>query len=335
MHCVYYHVSGNDGYHMKKFILILLIVSIAKLVNSQDGKLPIIDVHMHGGYKSGKFVLTEDGTPLPRPCRPVPCERIPAQLLKAEQLIPRTLEEMRKYNIVLGIVTDRPPYPKDDRWIFDQWQKADPDRFIFGYHILHPLDISLNHLRALLENNDIQVIGELGFQYREIAIDDPILEPIFELADEFDVPVNIHLGSNGGGATFPMHLGNPLDLSKVMRRHPNLRVCVENASFPFLQEIVALTRRYPNVYVDLSTLLWAGPRSIIHHYLSELMNYGLGKKIMFGSDQMMWPEVIEIAIETIETAEFLTEEEKRNIFYNNAARFLRLSDEQIAKHHEQ
>ena len=322
---------------MKKFILILLIVSIAKLANSQDGKLPIIDVHMHGGYKAGKFVLTEDGNPLPRPCRPVPCERIPAQLSKAEQVIPRTLDEMRKFNIVLGIVTDAPPYPKDDRWIFDQWQKADPDRFIFGYYIRHPLDISLNHLRALLENNDIQVIGELGFQYSEIAIDDPILEPIFELADEFDAPVHVHLGSNGrqieGG--FPMYLGNPLRLEPVMRKHPNLRVIIENASFPFLQEIVALTSRYPNVYVDLSTKLWASPRSIIHHYLEELMNYGLGKKIMFGTDQMMWPEVIEIAIETIETADFLTEDEKRDIFYNNAARFLRLSEEQIAQHHEQ
>ena len=319
---------------MRKFFLIILIASMPKVVNSQDGKLPIIDVHMHGGYRAGKFVLTENGTPLPRPCRPVPCERIPAQLSKAEQVIPRTLEEMKKYNIVLGIVTDGPPYPKDNRWIFDKWQKADPDRFIFGYYMRHPLDISLNHLRALLENSDIQVIGELGFQYSEIAIDDPILEPIFELADEFDVPVYVHLGSNGRGATFPMHLGNPLHLSKVMRKHPNLYVCVENASYPFLQEIVALTSRYPNVYVDLSTLLWARPRSITHHYLKELMNYGLGEKILFGSDQMMWPEVIEMAIETIETADFLTKDEKRDIFYNNAARFLRLSEEEIAKHHE-
>ncbi len=54
---------------------------------------------------------------------------------------------------------------------------------------------------------------------------------------------------------------------------------------------------------------------------------------MFGSDQMMWPEVIDIAIETIEAADFLTEEEKRDIFYNNAARFLRLSEEEIARHH--
>jgi len=54
---------------------------------------------------------------------------------------------------------------------------------------------------------------------------------------------------------------------------------------------------------------------------------------MFGSDQMDWPEAIGIAIEMIEKAAFLTAEQKRNILYNNAARFLRLTPEEIAKHH--
>ena len=55
---------------------------------------------------------------------------------------------------------------------------------------------------------------------------------------------------------------------------------------------------------------------------------------MFGSDQMIWPETIDAAIEAIESAEFLTPEQKRDIFYNNAARFLRLSPEEIAKHRQ-
>jgi uncharacterized protein len=46
---------------------------------------------------------------------------------------------------------------------------------------------------------------------------------------------------------------------------------------------------------------------------------------MFGSDQMRWPEKIADGIEAIESADFLNEEQKRDILYNNAARFLRLS----------
>jgi uncharacterized protein len=43
--------------------------------------------------------------------------------------------------------------------------------------------------------------------------------------------------------------------------------------------------------------------------------------------------VIERAVEVIMEAPFLSEEQKRDILYNNAARFLRLSDEEIARHH--
>jgi predicted TIM-barrel fold metal-dependent hydrolase len=53
---------------------------------------------------------------------------------------------------------------------------------------------------------------------------------------------------------------------------------------------------------------------------------------MWGSDQMVWPETIAVAIETIEKAPFLSEQQKRDIFYNNAARFLRLSAAEMQRH---
>jgi uncharacterized protein len=49
--------------------------------------------------------------------------------------------------------------------------------------------------------------------------------------------------------------------------------------------------------------------------------------------ELLWPEAIDRAIETIEQAPFLTRQQKRDIFYNNAARFLRLTDVEIARHH--
>jgi predicted TIM-barrel fold metal-dependent hydrolase len=54
---------------------------------------------------------------------------------------------------------------------------------------------------------------------------------------------------------------------------------------------------------------------------------------MFGTDQMAWPESIGMAIEMIEGSDFLTETQKRDILYNNAARFLGLSDAEVAAHH--
>ena len=64
------------------------------------------------------------------------------------------------------------------------------------------------------------------------------------------------------------------------------------------------------------------------------MEAGFGKRVMFGSDQMVWPQAIEVGIRSINEATFLTEHQKRDIFYNNAARFLRLTPEQIRQHHQ-
>ena len=63
------------------------------------------------------------------------------------------------------------------------------------------------------------------------------------------------------------------------------------------------------------------------------MEAGYGDRILFGSDQMIWPGIIEPAIASIESAPFLTRRQKRDILYNNAARFLRLSKNEIARHH--
>ena len=91
--------------------------------------------------------------------------------------------------------------------------------------------------------------------------------------------------------------------------------------------------QFPNVYADISTILHLTPRPVALKYVRGLAENGLGKRIMFGSDQMMWPEVIDLAVDTIQSADFLTPEQKADILYNNAARFLRLSDEEIAQHH--
>lgn len=88
---------------------------------------------------------------------------------------------------------------------------------------------------------------------------------------------------------------------------------------------------YPQVYVDLSAISSEDvvPRETFYAYLKALVEAGLGKRLMFGSDG--W---LEESIEAINSAPFLSDEQKRDIFYNNAARFLRLSEEQMAEHHE-
>jgi predicted TIM-barrel fold metal-dependent hydrolase len=74
-------------------------------------------------------------------------------------------------------------------------------------------------------------------------------------------------------------------------------------------------------------------RAAFYRFLNGIVEAGYADRVMFGSDQIIWPGLIDEAVRAIDEAPFLTAEQKRDIFYNNAARFLRLSSEEIARHH--
>jgi len=57
-------------------------------------------------------------------------------------------------------------------------------------------------------------------------------------------------------------------------------------------------------------------------FLRKAKQAGVLHKIFFGSDQMWWPHAIGMSIERLNSFDFLTEKDKRDILYNNAAKFL-------------
>ncbi|MCB9352779.1 MAG: amidohydrolase [Lewinellaceae bacterium] len=308
-------------------ILILLLGCLlfsSLSLAAQGPARPIIDMHQHARFK---VWLQDNGEPWPRLCFPKPCESLPAMAKEGEDILRITLEMMEKHNIVKAVVSDE---NMEEVW---RWQASAPEKFLAGGGTFNPYETDTLELRRAFEAGKLQVMGEVGAQYAGVAPNAPILEPYFAMAEEFDVPVLIHCeGIGGGGHNFNLEAGHPLLLQEVLYHHPNLRLYVENAGWPFLEEITALLYRFPNVYADLSTITWIIPEQAFYTYLKGLVDNGLGKRLMYGSDQMEWPEAIGIGIERIRAADFLTEEQKRDIFYNNAARFLRLSKEEMTRH---
>ncbi len=232
----------------------------------------------------------------------------------------RVIELMDEFHIVKTFLTGSPDQ------VFD-WVEAVPGRFIASPGVGDPANVDLARLRREYEAGRFGGMGEIASQYSGIAADDPVLEPFFALAEEFDVPVLIHShGTGGPSAQFRIEIGRPTRIEEVLIRHPVLRISIEASGFPFLESTIALMRRYPNVYGDLSPRKY--PREIFEWYLQRLLDAGFGSRLMFGSDfTTQRPEVIGEWIEAIESISFLTQEQKRDIFYNNAVRFLRLEEE--------
>jgi len=220
----------------------------------------------------------------------------------------------------------------------DLWMQADPQLLIPAVMFLkdstEPV-LSPGELRRQFQSGKATAIGEIISQYVGLRPDDPVLEPYWRLAVELDVPVMIHMGTSfpgtayAGYPAFRLGLGNPLLLEEVLVRHPRLRVWIGHGGLPWKEETLALMQQYPQVYLDVATIDWIGGtagRADFHAFLRQAMARGLGKRIMFGSDQMAWPDAIGLAIEGVDSADFLTPEQKRDIFYGNAVRFFRLKE---------
>jgi uncharacterized protein len=279
-------------------------------------RLPIIDMHMH----AFEALLLPDGTPVPAPCAPQPCQGAAAAAKSTDAILQMTLQQMDKYNVVKGFLSS------DNLSTLDKWVKAAPGRFIPSPLLWEPGKPGTDVLGGEYAQGRLSGMGEIATQYYGYSPDDPKLEPYFALAEERELPVLIHtLGIGAPLPGFRSASGNPVLLESVLVRHPKLRLFVEDAGYPFLNEMVAMMYQYPQLYADLSTITWLIPRDTFHDYLRGLVRAALGKRLMFGSDQMQWPETIGRGVDAIESAEFLTTEQRRDIFYNNAARFLRLN----------
>ncbi len=317
-------------------LAVFVAAAVALVAPTQaEEQAPVIDMHLHAVPVDGQ------GPPPQAICAPFAswpwrdprltpeqfaafmfkegrwCEKpLWSPLTDAENL-ERTLEILRRRN-VRGAVSGNSA-------ILDRWLQAEPRRLWRAECGPVP------ELRQAIDSGKVQFVAECAPQYEGTSPDEPGLEPLFALAEEKDVPLGIHLGPGPpgapylpGGSRYEMKLSNPLALEKVLVRHPKLRLWVMHAGWPLADEMLGLLYAHPQAYVDVGVIVYGWPRAEFYGYLRRLVEAGFVDRVLFGSDQMIWPEAVERSIESIEEAPFLTAGQKRAILHDNAARFLHL-----------
>jgi predicted TIM-barrel fold metal-dependent hydrolase len=244
-----------------------------------------------------------------------------------DEMMKAFIEAINRLNITAVAFGD----PK----ILHRWKSAAPDRIIPGIGVSKPEEITVGAMRDSLSTGYFKVMAECAPQYNGVSPSDMSLDAYFAVAEKLDIPVGIHMGTGGNGMAnltspnFRAAMGDPLLLEDLLHRHPNLRVWIMHAGYPMIDNLLALLGANAYVYIDLSGFIWSYPLEEIHAYIKRIVQAGFEKRIMYGTDFMMWPKLLETSIGVIENASYLTEEQKRDIFYNNAARFLRLETAKI------
>jgi predicted TIM-barrel fold metal-dependent hydrolase len=287
-----------------------------------SGRGPIIDVHMHA-YPADALIPAVNNRLTGKP----------ANLKNGEAHLQACLAEMKRLNIVMGVVSGG---SGDRLAAAAHWQDSAPSHFIPAASLRGSAEVPLPEvgmLRKAFEERRFRVLGEVTAQYAGLSLSSAEYEPYLALAEKLEVPVGLHTGTGPPGISydpcclgFRASLGNPAHVEEALNRHPKLRVNLMHAGWPYLQDTLATLAMYPQVYVDIGWLGWGLPRAEFHSYLGALVRAGFGERVMFGSDQMYWPEAIGIAVDAVDSASFLTVSQKRDIYYNNAVRFFRFKE---------
>lgn len=332
---------------MKVFTWVTLCLLMSSWAQA-DAPAPVIDMHLHA------LDYTDQGPPPLGMCTPMqmpvwnqqgsyaavfmrglkepPCDDPVWSPTSDEELLERTLAQVHKHN-VYGVLSGT-------REKVDTWMLAAPERFMPG--LTFSLDDSSPSPEALVALHDagkLEVFAEITTQYQGIVPDDPRLEPYWSVLEANDIPAGIHVGTGPpgviylGSGNYRGRMHSALTTEDVLAAHPNLRLYIMHAGFPLLDDMLAVMYAHPQVHVEVGVIVYTQQRESFYRYLKGLFDAGFGKRVMFGSDQMVWPETIERSIDVINDAPFLTDAQKRDVLFWNAARFLRLTDDEIQRMH--
>jgi predicted TIM-barrel fold metal-dependent hydrolase len=166
-----------------------------------------------------------------------------------------------------------------------------PNEFIAAYVRQHPekligfAGIDLADPDAADEVERAVELGlrglKLGPIYQNVHPLDPRAEVVYERAERLDLPIIWHQGT-----TFVRHgrlaYARPADIDEVAIAHPELRIVIAHMGHPWFEEAIVVSRKHPNVYMDVSGL---HPRPWqCYNALRLAVEYRVADKLLFGSD---------------------------------------------------
>src|SRR5688572_15841164 len=337
---------------VRALALVVAVVLLAPAPALLQTREPIIDMHLHASAANNQ------GPPPLAVCTPInpmpgwtqqapyaqeflamtkkpPCADPVWSPATDAELMQETIDAVRRLN-VFGVISGIGSR-------LDTWVAAEPDRFMPALYlnVADKNPPSVATMRQRHAQGKLRAIAEVANQYSGVAPDDPRMEPYWLLAEELDIPVGYHLGTGPPGSIYlgatanRARLHSALLLEEVLAKHQKLRLYVMHAGYPMLDDMLTMLYQHPQLHVDVGVIVWSQPRPAFYRYLQAIVDAGFINRVMFGSDQMVWPGTIERSLNVINEAPFLNASQKRDILYNNAARFLGLSKEEMARHRGQ
>jgi predicted TIM-barrel fold metal-dependent hydrolase len=210
----------------------------------------------------------------------------PGPFSETAQPVETTLEMMDRAGVSQGLLCAwwgpaGPMIPNDD---VAALCAAHPDRFVgvASVDLMRPM-AAVAELHRCVHEHGFKALRILPWLWG-LPPDDRRYYPLYAACCDLDITFCTQVGHAG-----PMRAsgpGRPIPhLDHVALEFPDLRMVGGHIGVPWLDEMISLATKYPNVYIDTSAYTCA-------RYPAALVDYLRGhgrRKVLFGSNHPCWP----------------------------------------------
>ena len=147
----------------------------------------------------------------------------------------------------------------------------------------------LRELADFLENGLVKGL-KLYPGYEPFYPHDKRLQVVYDLAEEFDVPVMIHSGDTYSPKG-KLKYSHPLQIDEVAVDHPNVKLVICHLGNPWLTDCMEVVYKNQNVSTDISGLVLGEFSEAFEDYMSDeirdaILYAGDPGRFLYGTD---WP----------------------------------------------
>jgi uncharacterized protein len=241
----------------------------------------------------------------------------PAQSAQAQSM-ELLLEEMDEAGVTLGVVMGRYSgvYGSVSNQDVADIVNAYPGRFV-GVGSIDPS----NRRNALRQIDEALALGLKGINLEPGAYPTPLhpddrrLYPIYAFCEDRNIPVVMMAGGSAGPDITYTH---PVHVDHVCGDFPDLRVAVTHGGWPWVQEILHVAYRHPNLYVSPDQYLCNMPGA--NDYLTALNGFLSDRFLYASSYPFIGVKAYADWFRTLPVQPAVMD----RVLYRNAARFLDL-----------
>lgn len=196
---------------------------------------------------------------------------------------------------------------------------------VAGISFKHYKEKDLRELADMLKAGLVKGL-KLYPGYEPFYPHDNRLKVVYELAEEFDVPVMIHSGDTYA-PTGKLKYSHPLEIDEVAVDFPRVKFVICHLGNPWLTDCMEVVYKNQNVYADFSGLVLGTFTEAFEDYMAEeiqdvILYAGDPGRFLFGTD---WPICSMTSYVDFVHELKLPDETYRMIMYENSRKLFKLA----------